>query len=47
MRCAVVVLLLLLAHLNGAYTVAFLVLLLMAETIFAGWSERPKVSLGI
>jgi len=37
-RCAAVVLLLLLAHLNGVYTVAFLVLLLAAETIFAGWS---------
>ena len=46
-RCAAVVLLLLLAHLNGVYTVAFLVLLLAAETIFAGWSERTKVSLGI
>ena len=46
-RCAAVVLLLLLAHLNGVYTVAFLVLLLTAETIFAGWSERPKVSLGV
>ena len=46
-RCAAVVLLLLLAHLNGVYTVAFLVLLLAAETIFAGWSERPKVSLGV
>jgi hypothetical protein len=38
-RCAAVVLLLLLAHLNGVYTVAFLVLLLASETIFAGWSE--------
>ena len=37
-RCAAVVLLLLLAHLNGVYTVAFLVLLLAAETISAGWS---------
>ena len=37
-RCAAVVLLLLLAHLNGVYTVAFLVLLLAAETIFAGFS---------
>ncbi len=41
-RCAAVVLLLLLAHLNGVYTVAFLVLLLAAETIFAGWSEGRR-----
>ena len=41
-RCATVVLLLLLAHLNGVYTVAFLVLLLAAETIFAGWSEGRR-----
>ena len=37
-RCAAAVLLLLLAHLNGVYTVAFLMLLLAAETISAGWS---------
>jgi hypothetical protein len=37
-RCAAVVLLLLLAHLNGVYTVAFLILLLMAESVSAGWS---------
>ena len=41
-RCAAVVLLLLLTHLNGVYTVAFLVLLLAAETIFAGWSEGRR-----
>ena len=41
-RCAAVVLLLLLAHLNGVYTVAFLVLLLAAETISAGWSEGRR-----
>ncbi|HEY7316978.1 MAG TPA: hypothetical protein VIE89_05335, partial [Candidatus Binatia bacterium] len=41
-RCAVVVLLLLLAHLNGVYTVAFLVLLLGIETISAGWSGGRK-----
>ena len=41
-RCAAVVLLLLLAHLNGVYTVAFLVLLLAAETLFAGWSGGRK-----
>jgi hypothetical protein len=37
-RCAAVVLLLLLAHLNGIYTVAFLILLLMAESVSAGFS---------
>jgi hypothetical protein len=42
MRCAAVVLLLLLTHLNGVYTVVFLVLLLAAETIFAGWSEGRR-----
>ena len=36
------VLLLLLTHLNGVYTVAFLVLLLAAETLFAGWSGARK-----
>ena len=45
-RCAAVVLLLLLAHLNGVYTVAFLILLLAVETISAGWSGGTKVSLG-
>jgi hypothetical protein len=37
-RCAGVVLLLLLAHLNGVYTVAFLILLLVAESVSAGFS---------
>jgi hypothetical protein len=37
-RCAGAVLLLLLAHLNGVYTVAFLILLLVAEGISAGFS---------
>jgi hypothetical protein len=41
-RCAGAVLLLLLAHLNGVYTVAFLILLLAGETIFAGWSEGRR-----
>ena len=41
-RCAAVVLLLLLVHLNGVYTVAFLMLLLAAETVFAGWSGSRK-----
>jgi hypothetical protein len=41
-RCAAVVLLLLLAHLNGAYTVAFLILLLGIETVSAGWSGGRK-----
>jgi hypothetical protein len=41
-RCAAVVLLLLLAHLNGVYTVAFLILLLGVETISAGWSGGRK-----
>jgi hypothetical protein len=41
-RCAAVVLLLLLAHLNGVYTVAFLILLLSVETISAGWSGGRK-----
>ena len=36
-RCAVAVLLLLLAHLNGAYIVAFLILLLVAESISTGF----------
>lgn len=42
-RCAVAVLLLLLAHLNGLYTVAFLTLLLTIETVFAGWSGVRRV----
>src|SRR5882762_10726877 len=41
-RCAAVVLLLLLAHLNGVYTVAFLILLLGVETVSAGWSGGRK-----
>jgi hypothetical protein len=42
MRCAVAVLLLLIAHLNGVYTIAFLTLLLAIETIFAGWPGARK-----
>src|ERR1044072_6291151 len=38
-RCATAVLLLLIAHLNGGYTVAFLILLLVAESICAGFSH--------
>jgi hypothetical protein len=41
-RCAAVVLLLLLAHLNGTYVVAFLILLLGLETVSAGWSEGQR-----
>jgi hypothetical protein len=41
-RCAAVVLLLLLAHPNGIYTVAFLMLLLAVETVFSGWSGGRK-----
>jgi hypothetical protein len=41
-RCAAVVLLLLLAHLNGIYTVAVLVLLLIAETASAGFSGSRR-----
>ncbi|MFZ3375559.1 MAG: DUF6541 family protein, partial [Chthoniobacterales bacterium] len=37
-RCAAAVLLLLLMHPNGVYTVAFLILLLAVETVSAGWS---------
>jgi hypothetical protein len=37
-RCAVAVLLLLLSHLNGVYTVAFLILLLAAESVSVGFS---------
>jgi hypothetical protein len=42
MRCAGAVLLLLLAHLNGVYTVAFLVLLLLAESVSAGFSNGRR-----
>jgi hypothetical protein len=38
-RCAAAVLLLLLMHINGAYTVAFLVLLLAIEIASRGWSN--------
>ena len=41
-RCAGVVLLLLLAHLNGVYTIAFLALLLAIETVSAGWTGARK-----
>ena len=41
-RCAGAVLLLLLAHLNGIYTVAFLILLLVAEGISAGFSNGRR-----
>jgi hypothetical protein len=41
-RCAGAVLLVLLAHLNGVYTVAFLILLLAVEAISAGWSGGRK-----
>jgi hypothetical protein len=41
-RCAAAVLLLLLTHLSGVYTVAFLILLLVAEVISAGWSGGRK-----
>jgi hypothetical protein len=41
-RCAVVVLFLLLTHLNGVYTVAFLILLLVAESVSAGFSNGRK-----
>jgi len=37
-RCAVAVLLLLLIHLTGTYTVAFIILLLAGEAISAAWS---------
>ena len=36
-RCAAAVLLLLLTHINGVYTVAFLVLLLVIEAVSRGW----------
>jgi hypothetical protein len=41
-RCAAVVLLLLLAHLNGVYTVAFLILLVIAESASADFSGGQK-----
>jgi hypothetical protein len=41
-RCAAAVLLLLLTHLNGAYTVVFLILLLALEAISAGWCGDRK-----
>jgi hypothetical protein len=41
-RCAAAVLLLLIAHLNGVYTVAFLILLLIAESISAGFSNGRR-----
>jgi hypothetical protein len=42
-RCATAVLLLLIAHLNGGYTVAFLILLLVAESICAGFSNGRRL----
>ena len=41
-RCAAAVLLLLIAHLNGVYTVAFLILLLITESISAGFSNGRR-----
>jgi hypothetical protein len=41
-RCAGAVLLLLLAHLNGIYTVVFLILLLASETLSLGFAEGRK-----
>ena len=41
-RCAGAVLLLLLTHPNGVYTVAFLVLLLLAESVSAGFSNGRR-----
>ena len=41
-RCAAAVLLLLLTHLNGVYTVAFLTLLVIAESLSAGFSDGRK-----
>src|SRR5262249_29396162 len=38
LRCVTAVLLLFLAHLNGIYTVAFLILLLVAESVSGGFS---------
>src|ERR1043166_7674972 len=42
-RCATAVLLLLIAHLNGGYTVAFVILLLVAESICAGFSNGRRL----
>lgn len=42
-RCAAAVLLLLISHLNGIYTVAFLILLLIAESISAGFSNGRRL----
>jgi hypothetical protein len=41
-RCALAVLLLLLVHINGVYTVAFLILLLAIECVSYGWSGGRK-----
>jgi hypothetical protein len=41
-RCAAAVLLLLLTHLNGVYTVAFIILLLAVEAVCTGWSGVRK-----
>jgi hypothetical protein len=41
-RCAAAVLLLLLTHLTGVYTVLFIILLLVVEAISAGWSGVRK-----
>jgi uncharacterized membrane protein len=41
-RCAAAVLLLLLVHINGVYTVAFLILLLAIECVSNGWSGGRK-----
>jgi hypothetical protein len=41
-RCALAVLLLLLTHLNGAYTVVFIILLLAGEAISSAWSGDRK-----
>ena len=41
-RCAGAVLLLLIVHLNGVYTVAFLILLLIAESISAGFTNGRR-----
>jgi hypothetical protein len=41
-RCAAAVVLLVLTHLNGVYTVAFLILLLAIATVSRGWSDVKK-----
>ena len=41
-RCAAAVLLLVLMHINGVYTVAFLLLVLAIETVSQGWSDSRK-----